>query len=348
LNECLWTMFMKKVFTLFCFICLLIAGCNPAYADTPEEEKAEKIEGARKEGSLMYYTAMGIADSTALVKRFQEKYPFIKTDMFRAGGEKLLVRLLTEARAGRYIPDVIQLSDFRSYAVKKEGLLLKYSSPESKAYPEVFKDPDGYVTIYFNSNVIGYNTRLVTAREAPKDYQDLLQPQWRGKLGMDVSDIKWFTGQLKIMGEEKGANYMRKLASQKPRNVVGNTLTSNLLSAGEFPVAVNVYPHQVEEMKRVGAPIEWVPVPPVLATPQMIGVSSHARHPNAGKLFVDFALSREGQELIQSFNRLSAREGIISKPPRLTAGIKFYVLDTKLADSMDRDQKLFREIFLNK
>src|SRR5574340_293331 len=95
------------VLITWCIIFLI--GRNSGFAITPEEEK---LEGAKKEGALMYYTAMGISDSTALLKRFQEKYPFIKAEMFRAGGEGLLTRLLVEARAGRYIPDVIQLSDF--------------------------------------------------------------------------------------------------------------------------------------------------------------------------------------------------------------------------------------------
>jgi len=341
----------NKVMAVFTVIILLfLSFCHSEiFALSAEEERqATLVEGAKKEGHLVYYTAMGLADSNALVKRFQEKYPFISTEIFRAEGEKLLVRIMTEARAGRYVPDVIQLSDFRSYAVKKEGLLMKYFSPESKAYPEGFKDPEGYVTIYFNSNVIGYNTKLVPAREAPKDYQDLLQPKWKGKLGMDMTDIKWFVGQLKIMGEEKGLEYMRKLARQNPIYNSSATLVTELLAASEFPLAVNVYAHQIEEMKRHGAAVEWVGVQPVLATPQLIGVASHAQHPNSGKLFVDFALSKEGQELIRGFNRVSAREGVISNPPRLTANIKFSVVDTRLADSMERYQKMFREIFRRK
>ena len=162
---------------------------------------------------------------------------------------------------------------------------------------------------------------------------------------MEGKAYEWFFQMLRIMGEEKGLDFMKRVAAQKLRHTSGATLTINLLAAAEFPVAVNVYGHEIEGMKRMVAPLEWVGVQPVVATPQLIGVASHAQHPNAAKLFVDFALSKEGQELIKGFNRISAREGVVSDPPRLTAGVKFYVLETKLAESMNRYHQLFREVF---
>jgi len=304
------------------------------------------IEGAKKEGRIVYYTAMNTVLANELVKAFNKKHPFIQVDTFRLGGESLLNKILLEAQTGRLQADTIQLSDFRAYVLKQKKLLLKYISSEYQNIREEFRDEDGLGTIYFNSNVIGYNTRMVSPQEVPKSYEALLSPKWRGKLGMDINDVKWFIGQLQIMGEDKGLDYMRRLSRHEIHGTrAGSTVLGQLMAAGEFPIAVNSYGSSVEDMKKAGAPIDWVAVQPVLATPQLIGVAAGAAHPNAAKLFVDFALSREGSEVLRTFKKMSPRKDFESDPPRLTRGLKFFPLPVELAEKYDRYDKAYRGIF---
>lgn len=165
---------------------------------------------------------------------------------------------------------------------------------------------------------------------------------------MSDSAFLWFTGFLNFRGEEKGKEYMKKLAAQRPAFQTGATLINQLVAAGEFPIgASDVYSHNVEAMKEKGAPIEWVPAAePIVTGLKPICLSSRALHPNAGKLFVDFALSKEGQELIRSFSRIPDRGDVQSDPPYLKNGVKLYPASPRWGDSYSQRVKEFREIFM--
>lgn len=347
---------MKRTTTTITSIFIAIAGlvfsiivsCR-VWAAVPSSAGPPSIEEAKKEGRLVYYTAMNNVLASEMVKAFNKKYPFIKVDVFRLSGEALLNKILLESQAGRLRADTIQLSDFRAYVLKQRKLLLKYISSEYQNIKEEFRDEDGLGTIYFNSNVIAYNTKMVSAQDAPRSYEALLTPKWKGKVGMDINDVKWFVGQLQIMGEEKGLDYMRRLSRHDIHGTRGgSTVHSQLMAAGEFPITVNAYGSSVEDLKREGAPIDWVAVQPVLATPQLIGVAAGAPNPNAAKLFVDFALSREGAEVLRIFKKMSPRKDFESDPPRLTKGLKFYPLPVELAEKYPYYDKLYREIFYRK
>ena len=129
---------------------------------------------------MVFYSSLNIEDNNGLLRKFEEKYPFIKTELNRLTADRLLIRFQSEARAKKSVADVIMNGGARTYITKKEGLLMKYVSPESKYYGTGFKDPDGYWTdAYLNAHVLVYNTRMVKAAEAPMTHADLLKPQWR-------------------------------------------------------------------------------------------------------------------------------------------------------------------------
>src|SRR6059058_6615136 len=124
--------------------------------------------------------------------------------------------------------------------------------------------------------------------------EDLLSPKWKGKMGMDNTKPEWFAWKLKGMGEEKGLAYMRKLGAQEFRLYPGLTVLTGLLAAGEFPLVLNTYLHNVEDIKRKGGPVEWIAQDPVFTKFHTLGIGSKAPHPNAAKLFTDFMLSEYG------------------------------------------------------
>ena len=145
------------------------------------------VEAAKKEGQVVFYTPLNINDSRPLLQRFEQRYPFIKTELLRMSAEPLLNRILTEDRAGRSVVDVINNTVIN--ALKKARLLQAHRSPEFPAYLDQFKDTEGYwASLNNNYYVLGYNTKLVSAKEAPSDWQDLLNPKWRGKIGMDQEE----------------------------------------------------------------------------------------------------------------------------------------------------------------
>ena len=328
-------------------VCLLFAGVigvlPPMNLHASGSEAV--LEGARKEGKLVVYTSMTVDQAQKLNNAFSAKYPFIQIGMFRAVGERLLTKIMTEAQAGRYEFDVVQSAETQAYFLKKKNLLGKYLPAEAKHLHKGFFDSEGYWSaVYMMPNVIGYNTRMVKRNEVPRSDEDFLNPKWKGKIGMDHTKPEWFAWKLKRMGEEKGMAYMKKLGAQELRLYAGLTIITNLLAAGEFPLVLNTYVHNAEDAKRKGAPVDWVAQEPVFTKFQPIGVGARAAHPNAAKLFVDFMLSEDGQKIISSFGRVPTRIGV----PIAVQGIdklNFVVDDISAADDFNKSYELFRNVF---
>lgn len=322
-----------------CAVCFIVSlGAHSLHA------QEDVVAGAKKEGALTLYLSMNLTDANGLIQLFQKKYPFIKVDHFRADNEKLLNRIVTESMAGKFAGDVILISSFEVRVLLQRKLLQKYVSAESRHYPEGFTDKEGFWTsVYSIPRVIAYNTKLVRPDAVPKSYDDLLLPRWRNSFGLSDSATLWYTGFLKYAGEEKGRDYMRKLAAQKPAFRDSETVIIQLLAAGEFPLGM-VYSHQAAAIKRRGAPVDWVRTAlPIVTGLKPIALSAKAQHPNAAKLFIDVALSKEGQELIKSFSRIPDRSDVTSE---LKEGIKFFPADPRWGDSYAKYVEEFREIFL--
>ena len=326
---------------------LFLGGIFPDdSARAQDTNTAKLVEGAKKEGKMVFYSSLNVEDNNGLLKRFEEKYPFIKTELNRLTADRLLIRFQSEARAKKPIADVIMNGGARTYITKKEGLLMKYVSPESKFYGTGFKDPDGYWTdAYLNAHVLVYNTRMLKPAEVPLTHADLLKPQWSGKFVMVSKAYEWFLKIIKLQGEAKGMEFFKRLAAQKPGFRIGSSQIADLVAAGEHPLGINTYSTNIEDLKAKGAPVEWVGLDPVVATLHPIAVSAAAPHPNAAKLFVDFVLSREGMLLLRGFKRIPSRLDVEPMVARLTKGIKFYPSEPELAEEFDKYARTFQNIF---
>ena len=195
------------------------------HAQGPARASHEILEGAKKEGMLVWYTTVSIEQSQFFLKEFEKKYPFIKTDLFRAVSNKILNRVMTDKNAGKVFADVVSMGGFQSYFLKKKGLTAPYRSPETEIVPAQFKDPEGHwVALYQNTSVIAYNTRMLNEKAVPREYSQLLESQWNGKLGMDDSDEEWFANQCKMMGDEKCVKFLEALIRQNPKIIRGQSL----------------------------------------------------------------------------------------------------------------------------
>ena len=263
---------------------------------------------AKREGELVFYSATRAEDTDQVVKAFTKKYPFIKGSYYRAGGDPLLQRILTEARAGKHLFDVVTALGTQIIMLKDKGLLTPYRSAHQSAYAKGFYDPDGYWTDTYDLYVtLAYNTKMVPKDAAPKNWEELLDPRWKdGKICLDLRRHDWFYALMEVMGPNKGKNFMERLRDQKPVFRQGNTLIQQLMTAGEFPLAIT-YAHTVEYTRSRGAPIDWVAMDPMIAISEPIALYRHAPHPNVGKLFIDFMLSQEGANLLRAQQRIPAR-----------------------------------------
>ena len=300
---------------------------------------------AEGEGKLMFYASFNATDTKVLTDGFKQLYPKIDATFYRATDAQLMERMLTEARAGRYLWDVMMSSSFYGYNLKKRGMLAPYDSPERKFYRDGYKDPQAtWTSIFTNYGALGFNTRNVPKTSIPKSYGDLLKPEWKGNIGIDSRAYEWFGTMVKAMGDEKGMAYMRELAKQAQlRN--GRTILSQLVAAGEFKGALSAYSTQFEQMKSAGAPVDWVYLNPVFANIHPTGISAKAAHPNAAKLFIDFVLSKRGQDLLRGLNRIPDRIDTPPEQPRFIEGIKPAFAPNEVLENFESYAKQFHDIF---
>jgi len=303
------------------------------------------IEAARREGEVVYYASMNLSEANAVISEFEKRYPFIKVRLNRTGSEKLLTKVITEHRAKKLSADVIQTVEFSMHLFRRGGVLARHIPQANSQYPNEFKEEGFWTTVYYNPYVVAYNTKLVPGQSAPKKYEDLLDPKWKGKMMIEGTKADWFAGILQIMGQERGLRYMRDLASQQPSPREGHELLAQLVAAGEGLMDVNIPIASVERMKERGAPIDWTAVGPAPAIMVGVGISSQTTRPNAAKLYVDFVLSREGQRLMRTPGRLVARADLAAEQADLIKEVKMAPVNPALAEKLGEYAKQLRALF---
>jgi iron(III) transport system substrate-binding protein len=288
---------------------------------------------------VRWYTALNINGSKPLADAFEKKYSFLKVAINRLSNERIMNRILSEAKSGAPQFDVTSFAYLPILAEK--GLLARYQSPQTKAYLDGFYDPKGHwVSMYSNLIVLGYNTRQVSPASAPKDWPDLLDPRWNDKLGMDPEVGAWYGAMSQYLGKEKSEKFFNALARQKIHWRRGHSLLAQLMTAGEFPLAL-VYAFNISQLKQSGAPVEWVTsAKPIVATTSGVGISAKTDSPASSKLFVDFALSSEGQKTIMETGRFSARKDL-----QTVSGLATYAVPDAVVLNLDRYLQEFTQLF---
>ena len=284
------------------------------------------LEGAKKEGSLVFYTTMDIQNSKPVIDAFTKKYPFIRGDLVRLGGTAMVSRIIAEAQAGAQKFDVAVGISPSYVPMREKNLIGPYLSTEFSSLYDDLYDPKGYwATVYLNTLVLGYNTKIISRNDLPKTYEDLLKPQYKQKFIIDIENHDVFYGLSQEWGQEKAVNYFKGLARQEPVFLRGNTNRANFVSVGERSMTF-VYAQVIERMKQTGAPVDWIPLEPVNVELNVAMLSAKAAHPNAGKLFIDYLLSKDGQELLKDFRRIGPRKDVKPDPPKLFEGFRRRVI----------------------
>ena len=325
------------------FFCALVL-----FDSTPSSLAASRellIEGAKKEGELILYASMNLEEAKTMISRFEQKYPFVKVKLNRTDSEKLLTKILVEARAKKSFADAIQTLGFAMHTLKKSQQLGHYLSSENGYYPKEFKEEGYWTTVYTNPYVVAYNSRLVGKENLPRKYEDLLQPMWQGKMMMEPTKVDWFGGVLQLMGREKGLKYMKELAKQNIMSRIGHDLIAQLVAAGEASLDIDIPAPSVDRVRKRGAPIDWVAFPPAPASLIGIGISSQPIHPNAARLYVDFVLSPEGQKTLADLGRYLARSEFMQEQAAKAKGLQMIPVNPELGENITEYSKLMREIF---
>ncbi len=283
---------------------LITAGVavSAVQAQVPMYEGADRtqrlLDGARQEGVLNLYSSMAEKDTSRVAKLFEEKYG-IKVNVWRSGKDKVLQRAVAEGAAGRDAADFVWNVAPEMEALHREKLLQPVRSPLQKGLiPEALPKHGEWTGSMVYVFVQAYNSKRVSKEELPRTFQDLLDPRWKGRLGIEYKQQEWFYKLMSIVGEEKGLNQFRTMVANNGLSVrVGSSLLANMVLSGEVDFAVTMYSFIVDQMKANGGNIDYVNLAPVIALTDGIGILKRAKHPYAATLFYDFMLS-DGQKMI--------------------------------------------------
>ena len=302
------------------------------------------LDKARREGSVTLYTSMQVVDSRPLSEAFEKKYG-IKVSLWRASGEKVAQRMLSEARAGRNEVDVVETDGAQIEILYREKQLAPFDSPSVRDIPaQILPAHHGYVPSRLTLYVMAYNTKRVPQAEVPRSYEELLSPRWAGRFAMESDDVAWFAAVVKAMGEAKGLELFRGLAANKPTLRSGHTLMAELVAAGDIDVALDAHVQGVARLIERGAPIAWRPLQPAFGQPSSVGLARRAPHPNAALLFIDFLLSRQGQEILRDHKRVPSSRAVDSPLNKFD----YRLIDPAIAlDEWDKWSRLWSSLMLS-
>jgi iron(III) transport system substrate-binding protein len=310
------------------------------------KDRAERLAaGARQEGSLNLYTSLTVEDMAALNSAFETRHG-VKVRMWRATSDKVVQRVLAEAKAGRQEVDIVETNAPPLESLHREGILQRVRSPRHAELIAAALPPHGeWVGSRLNVFVQAYNTTLVARAELPRSYADLLHPRWKGRLGIEAADEDWFAMVVTALGEAEGLRLFRELAATNGVSVRrGHTLLANLVASGEVPFALTVYNFTAEQLKRKGAPFDWYVIPPAVARANGLALARRAPHPHAALLYYDFMIGEEGQRILEERGFVPARRSLQGA----LAGERLRLVDPALMlDQAEKWTRLYESIFLS-
>jgi iron(III) transport system substrate-binding protein len=304
---------------------------------------AKLVEGARKEGALNVYTSAQANDLGPVIAAFEKKYG-IKVTVWRSSSENVLNRAVQESRAGRFTMDVAETNGPELEALQREKVLQLVKSPYLGDLIAPAIRPHGeWVGTRLNVFVQAYNTRLVKKDELPRTWEDLTNPKWRGKLGIEQDDSDWLAGVFTDIGEARGRKVFRDIvATNRVSTRRGHTLLTQLVASGEVPLALTIYNYKAQQLKVQGAPIDWFTIGNAIARPNGVAVARRALHPHAAVLFYDFEIGPEGQQLIASRDFVPTSKKIdtpLNKVPMV-------FVDARMSlDEFDKWKTLYDQLF---
>jgi len=307
------------------------------------------IEGAKKDGQVTFYNSNTWLSTVA--QEFEKKYPFVKVSVWRSESTNVMKKILEEYASGRFLADVMETSTGMDI-LQRKGILQEYFSPEIAAYGDEAKAKGKNGVYHLTDREIyislGFNTKLVSPADAPKNYKDLLDPKWKGKMSLagGATGPRWVGHVLNVMGRE----YLEKMVGQdvKVQNISGAAL-AGLIVSGEVPLSPTIFDSNIFTAKKTGAPVEWRPLEPVIAGVGSSGMTTKAPHPYAALLFLDYLHSKEGQQVVMRGGLSSAREDIGSLEQKFK---KTYQEAQYSSEEFEKKfnewQELMRQLFIRK
>jgi iron(III) transport system substrate-binding protein len=300
--------------------------------------------GAKAEGKVVWYTSLAGESYKAMVKAFEAKYPGVKVEAYRGSGHELTTRMMEEAKARKSIVDAVETTEANLMFMREAFLLRPYYSPYFASYPEDAKEK-GERGLYFwgiaRESYIGfaYNKKLLSKNAIPKNYEGLLHPELKGRMGMSVSDPSY-----KVVGaiiRTRGVELVKKLKTQEiALHTIIPPALLDLIASGEVLASPAIFRNHTLNAIAKGAPVEWIPMDIVPTNVGGAAVAVQPPHPHGAVLLADYLLGPEGQAVLEKFEYGSAAKNLGFKRWRPDHG----VATDKYEKELERWEKLLKEI----
>ena len=333
----------KTVSAFLSFVAMLV--CSAAFVHA---QSASLIEAGKKEGKAVAYGSLESDNMDAVIQGFQKKTG-ITIDYWRASATKVMDRAMSEFRAGKSTTDLIVTNDNPLRLMQQQNFFQKYDSPTSKEFPKEAVDP--FFGPRYRNVIVGivYNKSVIKPADAPKSLEDLVKPQYKGKIVMPdptqhTTTTQWVASLYKVMGKEKAEKFIRDLAAAKPILVESLLPAAERVSTGETPIAIT-YVKYAYIFGQKGAPLDYVRLPKMMGDGHYIGLAAKAPHVNAAKAFIDYFLGDESMKTMAKMGEFVNRKGV--HPPLPDAEkIGFVQMDDLSVKEFADKKKEYQQIFL--
>ena len=274
------------------------------YTYTGPDRASRILDGARKEGKVVFYSAMIVNQALRPVgDAFQAKYPGVGFEFFRGDSRELIQKVMVEQRAAKPLADVVE-SEGIAAPTMKAGAVVPFLSPEAAPYLAQHKDAGNhYVAVRLSYFGMAYNTRTHNEGTVPKTYAELADPKYKDKLAWraqsDSGSHLFISAMLRHLGDKDGEAYLKALSANKVVNYTGSARALvDRVGQGEYDFALNIFAHHPLISKAIGAPLDVRMMDPIPSNINTIHLVKGVKHPHAAMLLIDFMLSKEGQTVL--------------------------------------------------
>jgi ABC-type Fe3+ transport system substrate-binding protein len=326
------------------------------YKGPDRQQKLE--EGARKEGTVVLYSAMIVNQATRpITEAFRKKYPFINIKYWRGDSSQIVTKVNAELQANALVVDVVEGSGLRA-GIGESQAAVPYYTPLSDVLPKEYTSADRTAVIdRFRYIAVGYNTKLVPKDMAPKTYEDLLDPKWKGKMAWNANSDSsgayiTITALRAAWGEEKAEAYFAKLAKQDVAPLkLSNRAVMDSVIQGEYWLGIGISAHHPIISASKGAPSTTVMMDPTPALVSAVQITRGAPHPHAALLLADFMLSEESQQILQGAEYLPSHPKVPPLPqmnaiiPKKVGVSEVLITEKMLLEETEKSAQLFRKYF---
>ena len=283
-------------------LCVLWIGAGYAQERSKagnSEALAQLYAGAKREGTVIIWGPTDAIIYQKMQAVLDKQYPGIKIEHFESIPEPLVQRIIAESQAGKPASvDIIQSGSLRAVRpLIDRDMLAVYPGWEKDFGLDAVYAGGRFVGAYNLTLPISYNSKAVSAKDAPKSWEELLEPKWKGRKLIIEARLVPFAMLGTEWGKAKVTEMVKRLLAQEPIIVQGGTTVANALAGGQVSIAVGTYAYTIEKLKKAGATVDWIPVAPLPVLTSAVGVLKTAPHPNAARFFAGWMGTTEGQKV---------------------------------------------------